>query len=165
MLLSFERPFVGAVAFEIPRATLLHRNGLVRAVLPESDWIMCKRTNGVPKNFERCCRFLGNIPAGDTGLPTPGLGGALVRRGAIARDACGNWSTRTAFSSFPRWSWLPTLNVPFCRWLPLFGRFSVISAFGVEPQSRRRRVECQVRRVVRKAIRRAVSMWASAGLE
>ena len=36
MLLSFERPFVGAFAFEIPRATLLHRNGLVRAVLPAS---------------------------------------------------------------------------------------------------------------------------------
>ena len=36
MLLSFERPFVGAFAFEIPRATLLHLNGMVRAILPES---------------------------------------------------------------------------------------------------------------------------------
>jgi hypothetical protein len=43
MLLSSERPFVGAFAFHIPRATLLHRNGLVRAVLPVSDWNMCKR--------------------------------------------------------------------------------------------------------------------------
>jgi hypothetical protein len=82
MLLSFERPFVGAFAFEIPRATLLHRNGLVCAVLPESDWNMCKRTIGVPQELGRSCRFLGNIPAGDTGLPTPGPGGALVRRGA-----------------------------------------------------------------------------------
>ena len=82
MLLSFERPVVGAFAFEIPRATLLHRNGLVQAILPESDWNMCKRTIGVPQELGRSCRFLGSIPAGDTGLPTPGLGGALVRRGA-----------------------------------------------------------------------------------
>ena len=27
-------------------------------------------------------RFLSEFPAGDTGLPTPGLGGALVHRGA-----------------------------------------------------------------------------------
>ena len=47
MLLSFERPFVGAFAVLVPRATLLHRNGLVSAVLPESDWSMCKRTIGV----------------------------------------------------------------------------------------------------------------------
>jgi hypothetical protein len=58
MLLSFERPFVGAFAFEIPRATLLHRNGLVQAVLPESDWNMCKRTIGVPQELGRSCRFL-----------------------------------------------------------------------------------------------------------
>jgi len=36
MLLSVERPFVGAFAFHIPGATLLHRNGLVQAVLPAS---------------------------------------------------------------------------------------------------------------------------------
>jgi hypothetical protein len=36
MLLSVERPFVGAFAFRIPGAVLLHRNGLVRAVLPTS---------------------------------------------------------------------------------------------------------------------------------
>ena len=34
------------------------------------------RTLGEP------CSLLGEFPAGDTGLPTPGLGGALVRRGA-----------------------------------------------------------------------------------
>jgi len=36
MLLSAEKPFVGALAFHIPGATLLHRNGLVSAVLPAS---------------------------------------------------------------------------------------------------------------------------------
>ena len=36
MLLSSERPFVGAFAVHIPRATLLYRNGLVQAVLPAS---------------------------------------------------------------------------------------------------------------------------------
>ena len=36
MLLSVERPFVGASAFHIPGATLLHCTGLVRAVLPAS---------------------------------------------------------------------------------------------------------------------------------
>jgi hypothetical protein len=36
MLLSVERPFVGAFAFHIPRATLLHSIGLVQAVLPAS---------------------------------------------------------------------------------------------------------------------------------
>jgi hypothetical protein len=36
MLLSVERPFVGASAVRIPGAALLHRNGLVPAVLPAS---------------------------------------------------------------------------------------------------------------------------------
>src|SRR5262245_25071820 len=36
MLLNAERPFVGALAFRIPGATLRHRNGLVPAVLPAS---------------------------------------------------------------------------------------------------------------------------------
>ena len=55
MLLSVERPFVGAFAFRLPRATLLHRNGLVQAVLPASDWNMCKRTIGVPQELGRSC--------------------------------------------------------------------------------------------------------------
>ena len=38
MLLSVERPFVGAFAFCIPGATLLHCIGLVQAVLPASIW-------------------------------------------------------------------------------------------------------------------------------
>ena len=61
--------------------------GLVQAVLPASDWNMCKRTIGVPQELARSCRFLGDIPEGGTGLPTPGLGGALVRRGAKTTSA------------------------------------------------------------------------------
>ncbi len=74
MLLSFERVIVGAFAFVIPGATLLHRNGLVQAVLPESK-NMSKRTIGVPQELGRSCRLLGKFPVGVTGLPTPGLGG------------------------------------------------------------------------------------------
>ncbi len=59
MLLSFERPIVGAFAFLIPRATLLLLNGLVQAVLPESK-NMSKRTIGVPQELGRSCRLLGN---------------------------------------------------------------------------------------------------------
>jgi hypothetical protein len=87
MLLSFERPFVGAFAFVAPRATLLHRNGLVWAVLPESDWIMGRRTIEVPQELGSSCRFLGKFPGGDTGSTTPGLDGALVRRGANTTSA------------------------------------------------------------------------------
>ncbi len=56
--------------------------GLVPAVLSASEWNMCKRTIGVLQELGSSCRFLGDFPAGDTGLSTPGLGGALVRRGA-----------------------------------------------------------------------------------
>jgi hypothetical protein len=81
MLLSVERPFVGASAVRIPGAALLHRYGLVRAVLPASTE-HGERTLGVPQEPGRSCRFLCEIPARDTGLTTPGLDGALVRRGA-----------------------------------------------------------------------------------
>src|SRR6516162_5038077 len=81
MLLSAERPFVGALALRIPGAAPRHRNGLVLAVLPASTE-HGERTPGVPQEPGRSCRFLCEIPAGDTGLPTPGFGGALVRRGA-----------------------------------------------------------------------------------
>ena len=66
MLLSVERPFAGAFAVHIPRAMLLHRNGLVQAVLSASR-NMCKRTMEIPQELGRSCRLLGNIPAGDTG--------------------------------------------------------------------------------------------------
>src|SRR5580765_4939778 len=50
MLLSVERPFVGASAFHIPGATLRHRTGLVPAVLPASTE-HGKRKWGSPRNL------------------------------------------------------------------------------------------------------------------
>src|SRR6516164_11829404 len=93
MLLSVERPFVGALAFRIPGAALLHRNGLVRAVLPASTE-HGERTLGVPQELARSCRFLSELPAGDTGITTPGLGGALVRRGANRTSKRGGTAKR-----------------------------------------------------------------------
>ncbi len=66
MLLSVESPIVGAFALHAPRAALLHRNGLVSAVLPAS-MNMCKRIIEIPQELGRSFRFLGEIPAGDTG--------------------------------------------------------------------------------------------------
>ena len=48
MLLSVERPFVGAFALLIPGATLRHRTGLVHVVLPASIE-HGKRTIGVSR--------------------------------------------------------------------------------------------------------------------
>jgi hypothetical protein len=50
MLLSVERPFVGASAFHLPGATLRHRSGLVHAVLPASTE-HGKRTVGFSRNL------------------------------------------------------------------------------------------------------------------
>src|SRR6516164_10557168 len=61
MLWSVERPFVGASAFHIPGATLLHCTGLVPAVLPASAE-HGKRTVGVPREPGRSCRLLGGNP-------------------------------------------------------------------------------------------------------
>src|SRR3954449_13553849 len=52
MLLSAERPFVGASAFHIPGATLRHCSGLVPAVPPASTE-HGKRTWGFPRNLGR----------------------------------------------------------------------------------------------------------------
>src|SRR6516225_5470562 len=101
MLLSVERPFVGAFAVRIPGAALLHCIGLVRAVLPASTE-HGERTFGVPQEPGRSCRFLCEIPAGDTGLPTPGLGGALVRRGAKRTSERGGTTTRRQRSAAGR---------------------------------------------------------------
>ena len=51
MLLSSERPFVGAFAFCVPGATLLRCNGLTQAVLPESDWNMANGSLRFPRNL------------------------------------------------------------------------------------------------------------------
>ena len=93
MLLSVERPFVGAFAVLIPGATLLHLSGLVPAVLPASTE-HGERTLGVPQELGRSCRFLCEIRAGDTGITTPGLGGALVRRGANRTSERGGTAKR-----------------------------------------------------------------------
>ena len=61
MLLSVERPFVGASAFHIPGATLLHCSGLVTAVLPASTE-RGKQTMGVPQELGRSCRLLSDNP-------------------------------------------------------------------------------------------------------
>ena len=61
MLLSVERPFVGAFAFHIPGAMLLHRSGLVSAVLPASTE-HGKRTIGVPQELGISCRLLSDTP-------------------------------------------------------------------------------------------------------
>ena len=95
MILSVEGPFVGAFAVRIPGAALLHRNGLVRAVLPASTE-HGERTLGVPQELGRSCRFLCEFPAGDTGITTPGLDGALVRRGAKRTSGRGGTAKRSA---------------------------------------------------------------------
>ena len=101
MLLSVERPFVGASAVRIPGATLLHRNGLVPAVLPASTE-HGKRTIEVPQEPGRSCRFLSELPAGDTGITTPGFGGALVRRGAKRTSGRGGTAKRRQRSAAGR---------------------------------------------------------------
>ncbi len=61
MLLSSERPFVGAFAFCIPGATLLRRNGLTQTVLPESVWNMADGILRFPRNLgESYFLLLGN---------------------------------------------------------------------------------------------------------
>ena len=59
MLLSSERPFVGASAFCIPGATLPCRNGLTQAVPPESDWNMANGKLRFPRNLGEPCSLLG----------------------------------------------------------------------------------------------------------
>jgi hypothetical protein len=51
MLLGVERPFVGAFAPGGPGATLPHRNGKVRTVLPASVWNMANGLSRFPRNL------------------------------------------------------------------------------------------------------------------
>jgi len=73
MLLSVERPFVGAFVVRPAGAMLLLRIGLGQAVLPASR-NMCRRTIGVPQELGRSCRFLGQprpeIPGDQLQAPT-----------------------------------------------------------------------------------------------
>ena len=67
VLLSVERPIVGAFVLGGPRAALLHcnRSGVSSpAGVGENT---CKRTIWIPQELERSCRFLSEFPAGDTG--------------------------------------------------------------------------------------------------
>ena len=58
--------------------------GLVQTVLPASDWNIANGQSWFPRNLGEPCSLLSEFPAGETGLPTPGFGGALVRQGANA---------------------------------------------------------------------------------
>jgi len=49
---------------------------------------------GVLQELGRSCRLLSEIPAGDTGLPTPGFNGALVRWGAKRTSERGGTAKR-----------------------------------------------------------------------
>ncbi len=84
MLLSVEIPLVGAFVFRSARATLRH------CMVWCTQSCRRRRTcaNGqsrFPRNLGEPCSLLGELPAGDTGLPTPGPGGSLVRLGANQR--------------------------------------------------------------------------------
>lgn len=67
MLLSVERPFVGAFAFLIPGATRLHCNGLVQPSC-RRRLNMCEWTIEIPQELARSCRLLSRISR----LETPG---------------------------------------------------------------------------------------------
>jgi len=88
MLLSVESPNRGSLCTRAFRghAAALQRSG---ASSPAGvGWEHVQTDNrGSPGTWENPVRLLGEIPAGDTGLPTPGLGGALVRQGAKAASA------------------------------------------------------------------------------
>jgi hypothetical protein len=115
MRLSVERPFVGASAFLIPEAALQHRTGLVPAVLPASTEHR-ERTVGVPQELGGSCRLRREFPAGDTGITTPGLDGALVRRGAKRTSGRGGTAKRRRRSAAGRTAGSPSaLIVPWKR--------------------------------------------------
>ena len=87
MLLSVERPNRGSLCLSITKghAAALQWSG---ASSPAGVGLEHVQTDiRFPKNLGEPCSLLGEFPAGDTGLPTPGLGGALVRQGAKATSA------------------------------------------------------------------------------
>src|SRR6516165_335032 len=101
MLLSAERPFVGALAVRIPGATPRHRNGLVPAVPPASTEHGRTDNRGSPGT----CEILPSpprAPGRETGSTTPGLGGALVRRGANRTRGRGGTAKRRQRSAARR---------------------------------------------------------------
>src|SRR5262249_1606574 len=101
MLSSVERPLAGASAFVIPGATPRHRNGLVTAVLPASTEHGRTDNGGSPGT----CEILSSpqrAPGRETGSTTPGLGGALVRRGAKRTSGRGGTAKRRQRSAAGR---------------------------------------------------------------
>ena len=60
MLLSVERPPRGSLCLWMTRGHAAALYGLVHAVLPASDWNMCKRTIVVPQELGRPCRSSAN---------------------------------------------------------------------------------------------------------
>ena len=82
MLLSFERTIVvGAFTVADVGAMLLHLNGLVHAVLPESK-NMCKRTFGFSKNLRDPVVSSAISRAESPGNQLQASAAVLVRRGA-----------------------------------------------------------------------------------
>ena len=78
MLLSVERPFVGASAFHIPGAMLLHLNGLVPAVLPASTE-HGKRQWGFSRNL--------GVPVVSSATSRPELPGDQLQASAVHSSA------------------------------------------------------------------------------
>ncbi len=63
----------------------------------------CANGQRFPRNLGDPDCFLGRIPAGDTGLPTPGLGGALVHRGANSNE-CNRGTAKRRKRSAAGWA-------------------------------------------------------------
>jgi hypothetical protein len=53
MLLSVERPNRGSLCLSMTKGHAAALHGLVRAVLPASDWNICKRTIEIPQELGR----------------------------------------------------------------------------------------------------------------
>ncbi len=76
MLLSDERPNRGSLCLVMTKGHVAALYGLVRAVLAASVWNMADGLLRFPRNLGESYFFAPRqFPVGDTGLPTPGLGG------------------------------------------------------------------------------------------
>jgi hypothetical protein len=85
MLLSVEIPLVGAFVFRSARAALLHCMVWCTQSCRRRMGTCANGQSRLPRNLGEPCSLLGELPAGDTGLPTPGPRGSLVRLGAKQR--------------------------------------------------------------------------------
>ena len=87
MLLSVERLKRGSLCLVMTRGHAAALYGLVQAVLPASVWNMANELLRFPRNLGESYLLLGGSPVGDTGLPTPGSGSALVCQRAKSTSA------------------------------------------------------------------------------